>query len=311
MMLDKTYETNKMNTNNLRKKYLVQCCNCGGYGHVYKTCNHPVISYGIICYKSDYDDKTNSIYPNYLMVQRKDSLSYVEFIRGKYELNNREYILKLFSNMIEKERDKIKDNDFDYLWNLMWCRTTHLPEENTRNFNKEYKDAKSKFESIKKGIKMILINKDVIIFNLDYILKNTISEHEETEWGFPKGRRNINEDDLNCALREFREETGIPLKNIRICKNIKPLEEVYTGSNKIRYKHIYWIASYIPDDNLNINEDYSYYDPYNKIQAKEIKDVQWFNYKEAQDKIRNYNIERKELFKRLNSLIIKSIQNVI
>jgi 8-oxo-dGTP pyrophosphatase MutT (NUDIX family) len=310
-MLDKTYETNKMNTNNLRKKYLVQCCNCGGYGHVYKTCNHPVISYGIICYKSDYDDKTNSIYPNYLMVQRKDSLSYVEFIRGKYELNNREYILKLFSNMIEKERDKIKDNDFDYLWNLMWCRTTHLPEENTRNFNKEYKDAKSKFESIKKGIKMILINKDVIIFNLDYILKNTISEHEETEWGFPKGRRNINEDDLNCALREFREETGIPLKNIRICKNIKPLEEVYTGSNKIRYKHIYWIASYIPDDNLNINEDYSYYDPYNKIQAKEIKDVQWFNYKEAQDKIRNYNIERKELFKRLNSLIIKSIQNVI
>lgn len=309
MLNNKTYETQDIIKVNSRKKYLVQCCNCGGYGHVYKTCNHPVISYGIICYKADYDNKTNSIYPNYLLVQRKDSLSYVEFIRGKYEVNNRDYILKLFCNMITEERIRIKNNDFDYLWNLMWCRTLHLPEENTRNFNKEYKDAKYKFELIKKGIKMILINKDVILFNLDYILDNTKSEYDETEWGFPKGRRNINEDDLNCALREFKEETGIPLKNIRICRNIKPLEEIYTGSNKIRYKHIYWIATYIPEDNLN--QDYSYYDPLNKIQAKEVKDVQWFNYKEAQEKIRDHNIERKELFKRLNTIIIKLIQNVI
>jgi hypothetical protein len=28
------------------------------------------------------------------MVQKKDSLSYVEFMRGKYELDNKQYLLK-------------------------------------------------------------------------------------------------------------------------------------------------------------------------------------------------------------------------
>jgi predicted NUDIX family NTP pyrophosphohydrolase len=34
-------------------------------------------------------------------------------------------------------------------------------------------------------------------------LKN---DYEEPEWGFPKGRRNPNEKNLKCALREFYEE---------------------------------------------------------------------------------------------------------
>ena len=53
------------------RKKLVFCANCGGLGHIYKTCNHPIISYGIICYKPFYDKITNSVYPKYLMVQRK------------------------------------------------------------------------------------------------------------------------------------------------------------------------------------------------------------------------------------------------
>ena len=26
------------------------CKNCGNYGHVYKTCRHPILSYGILIY---------------------------------------------------------------------------------------------------------------------------------------------------------------------------------------------------------------------------------------------------------------------
>ena len=68
------------NKNNYKKH--IFCANCGCIGHVYKSCNHPVISYGIICYTLFYDMEANIVYPKYLMVQRKDSLSYVEFIRG-------------------------------------------------------------------------------------------------------------------------------------------------------------------------------------------------------------------------------------
>lgn len=45
----------------------------------------------------------NGTYPMYLMVQRKDSVAYVEFIRGKYDLSNKTYIEKMFRNMTLEE----------------------------------------------------------------------------------------------------------------------------------------------------------------------------------------------------------------
>ena len=182
------------------------CANCGGYGHLYKSCNHPVISYGIICYHVSYDESNKTFVPKFLMVQRKDSLSYVEFIRGKYCPENRAYIMKLFMNMTGDERDRIISNDFDKLWKNMWCKTE---EETNKNFTKEYMEAADKYNMLKKGY-YLKTDHALINFSLQYILENTHAIYEDTEWGFPKGRRNINEDDVSCALREFKEETGIP-----------------------------------------------------------------------------------------------------
>lgn len=289
-----------------KKRLAVFCANCGGYGHVYKTCNHPIISYGIICYKLFYDQHTNSIYPRYLMVQRKDSLCYVEFIRGKYSLNNKAYIMKLFSNMTGKERSKIYSSSFDSLWNEMWCRGNSKDEHNTRNFNKECKESNEKFDRLKEGYAIKSEDGNTSYINMEMLLNSTEPIYSETEWGFPKGRRNINEDDVSCAIREFREETGIAIKDIRINKDIKPLEEVFTGSNNIRYKHVYYIARYYNTQYTSKQSRPQLYDPDNCVQTKEVKDVQWFTYQEAQDRIRCCNIERKELFKRLNQMIIKT-----
>ena len=232
-----------------RKKNLIFCANCGCVGHIYKLCNHPVISYGIICYQLFYDQKENTVYPKYLMVQRKDSLSYVEFIRGKYDVQNITYLMKLFSFMTPGERDKLKNTiGFETLWADMWCKA-NTDKENNKNFNREFIDATNKFNLLKSGI-CIKHTKPgdsscTTFFNLDYLLEKTIHEFDETEWGFPKGRRNINEDDLSCAIREFREETGINGKNIRMCSDIKPCEEIFSGTNKVRYKHVYYIAKYM------------------------------------------------------------------
>lgn len=279
-----------------KKKNDILCANCGGIGHIYKSCNHPVISYGIICYQLHYDTETNSVYPKYLMVQRKDSLSYVEFIRGKYDIKNKTYLLKLFSFMTVKERTKIQENTFETLWMDMWCK--HIDQENNKNFSKEYNEANQKFSLLKRGIH-IKTQENIVLINFDYIFANSSSVYTDTEWGFPKGRRNINEDDVSCAVREFREETGISPMNIRLCADIKPCEEIFSGTNKIRYKHVYYIAKYyeFSEDNL--------FDPENKQQCKEIKDVQWFSYTDAQCRIRDQNVERKELLKRINSIIMK------
>ena len=55
---------------------------------------------------------------------------------------------------------------------------------------------------IKNGIQV----NDVKI-TLKEIVENSFTSWEETEWEFPKGRRDFEEKDLDCALREFEEET--------------------------------------------------------------------------------------------------------
>jgi 8-oxo-dGTP pyrophosphatase MutT (NUDIX family) len=239
------------------------------------------------------------------MVQRKDSLSFVEFLRGKYDVNNTQYLLKLFTNMTEEERARIESNDFETLWKEMWCKS--IVQESNKNFTKEYNDSKEKFETLKKGVYIKSVTKGIYFFDIQYILSNSSSEFDETEWGFPKGRRNINEDDVHCALREFREETGISPRNIRVCYDIKPLEEVFSGTNKIRYKHVYYVARNSVNNTFGGKDESTPPISPNNI---EIKDIKWFDYNEAQNKIRKLNVERRELFKRLNNIIVRSIREV-
>jgi 8-oxo-dGTP pyrophosphatase MutT (NUDIX family) len=279
-----------------KKKTTIMCANCGGYGHLYKSCNHPVISYGVICYQLVYDDVAQTFYPKFLMVQRKDSLSYVEFIRGKYNLENRSYLLKLFSNMTDDERTRISQNTFEMLWKSMWCKSTN--EETNKNFTKEYLEAAEKFALLKKGYLLKTEDGSIIKCDLDYILDNTESTYNETEWGFPKGRRNINEDDISCALREFKEESGLYLKHIRLLNDVKPIEEVFSGSNKVRYKHVYYLARYHAECDTNVVA---------RTYCREIKDAQWFTYDEMIHHIRPYNVERRELAKRVMNIISKKL----
>jgi 8-oxo-dGTP pyrophosphatase MutT (NUDIX family) len=280
-------------------KNAIFCANCGGFGHIYKNCNHPVTSYGVICYRIRKNPHSNSIYPEFLMVQRKDSLSYVEFIRGKYSIEKKNYIMKLISNMTEKEREALRTRSFDDLWRSLW------QADDCKAYQREYAEARSKFEILKRGYIMKNESNEIYYFDIEYILNNTVTQLTEAEWGFPKGRRNINEPDFACAVREFREETGVHPYNIRIIKNQKPFEEVFSGTNKIRYKHVYYLATYI--NNQHNKHQTLPINPSNKHQHREIKDVRWFTYEMAQDKIRDYNVERKELFKRVNNVILKNL----
>ena len=265
----------------------IQCANCGGSGHVYKKCNHPLISYGIICYRM----KQNI--PEYLMVQRKDSLSYVEFIRGKYNIDNKRYIISLCSNMTVNERTKLISHDFLTLWNDLW------QTEDCRGFHREYSDAIRKFEILKKGY-IMRSDTNMYFFDIKYIIDNSVSLLSEPEWGFPKGRRNINENDVACALREFKEETGILTRHLHITYPCKPFEEVFSGSNNMRYKHVYYVAEC---DDIASKKTFN---PENKMQAREIQNMKWFNFESAQKMIRPGNVERKELFKRVNVIVSRN-----
>ena len=74
--------------NNYHKK--IVCGNCGIQGHIYKYCKEPIISLGIILFR------INKNIPEFLMIQRKNSVNYIEFIRGKYNLKDIDSLKRLF-----------------------------------------------------------------------------------------------------------------------------------------------------------------------------------------------------------------------
>jgi len=259
------------------------CGNCGKYGHVYRRCLSPIISTGVILFKK----QNNKLY--YLLVQRKDTLGFVEFMRGKYNLENVTYINKLFQIMTKKERDSIIQFSFDKLWNNLWMK------QNNKLYHNEYDSSKKKFNKLKKGFN----NKSEFI-SLTNLNKNNIVYWTEPEWGIPKGRRNQKESNLECAIREFSEETGIDKKNLNILYQIDPLEELFSGTNNIRYKHIYYVAA----ANNNIKNMNFKIDKTNMDQVSEISNIKWHSLTDALNNIRSYNIEKKNVLEKLHKLLI-------
>jgi 8-oxo-dGTP pyrophosphatase MutT (NUDIX family) len=117
----------------------------------------------------------------------------------------------------------------------------------------------------------------------------------ETEWEFPKGRRNFLEKDLDCALREFEEETGYSKNKIKVIENLMPFEEIFIGSNHKSYKHKYFLAymNNFMDENNKLSN----------FQATEVSKLEWKTLENCLESIRPYNLEKKELIKNINKVL--------
>ena len=96
----------------IQHKRKIYCCNCGKLGHVLKNCLEPIISLGIILYHKD--TYTNEV--KFLMIRRKFSLGFMDFIMGKYNIHNLEYLYRIFNEMTIEEKVKILNLTFEKLW---------------------------------------------------------------------------------------------------------------------------------------------------------------------------------------------------
>ena len=257
-----------MNINNF-------CNNCGNKGHIFYQCKQPITSVGIIVYR------LNQGIREYLLIRRKDSIGYVEFMRGKYNIYSKIYLENIISEMTEEEKERILTTDFSTLWKNLWGN-----DVNTQ-YRGEEKNSRDKFETLKYGV---LTNEKE--YSLESLINESKGKWLETEWGFPKGRHNNQEKDLLCALREFEEETGYSRLSINIIQNLMPFEEIFTGSNYKSYKHKYYVA-YME----NVNESQMSY------QDTEVSKMEWKPYDEAIQLIRSYNLEKKEVLTRVETLL--------
>jgi 8-oxo-dGTP pyrophosphatase MutT (NUDIX family) len=272
------YTEIKYNTQNILLKTPILCNNCGKQGHLFHQCKQPITSFGIIL--SRFSEKGIE----FLMIRRKDSFGYIDFIRGKYSPYNIEQLKNSIDEMSIDEKNRILVEPFDKLWTQMWgetCRHQFRSEENASS---------KKFDIIRNGVN---INNKT--YNLKSLVEESKTTWNETEWEFPKGRRNSQEKDLDCALREFEEETGYFQQDICIIENVMPFEEMYIGSNHKSYKHKYFLAvakkDYIKDDNLQ------------NYQKSEVSKLEWKTLDECMEYIRPYNLEKKRNILNIHTLL--------
>ena len=260
----------------MNKTYNHFCNNCGKTGHSYNQCSKPITSLGVITFNKN----IHSL--KYLLICRKDSLGYVEFIRGKYPLYNKDYIQNIINEMTIKEKNDLLTKNFKQLRQELWGDYYGV------QYRTEEKSSLDKFNQIKEGIHLF----DDTFFNLQSLIQSSTTNWIEPEWGFPKGRRNFQENDLQCAVREFTEETGFPKNKISIIKNLIPFDEIFTGSNFKSYKHRYFLA-------------YSKYKEENKFQKSEVSKLNWMTLDDAVKAIRPYNLERIDLLKNIDKVLHK------
>lgn len=232
----------------------------------------------------------------FLLIRRKHTLGFLEFMRGRYNIENVDGIIFLFKQMTPDEIRKIKNWIFDQLWEDVWGNN-----KNRSSHQSEYAISKEKFNKLK--------NENNGHLNLDFYIDNVTATWDSPEWGFPKGRRNFKEEDKACAIREFKEETGYGNDEIVILDKIDPIEETFIGTNGITYKHVYYLA-------ISTNDKIPLIDPKNSNQFDEIGDIGYFSYEECMEKIRPYHIDRQKIITHIyiymiNQLIKNLRQNTI
>ena len=276
----------------------ITCTNCSQQGHTSKHCPKPIVSYGVILFRikgwnqadslihgspTGYDQTKHAL--EFLLIQRRDSISFIEVMRGKYKISNHEYLIQLLNGMTAEERQRLLTEPFDTLWEGLWGP----PVEVGHSYRYEREQARQKLELLRTGQP-----------SLQDLIARAGPAWSTPEWGFPKGRRDLRESEFACAMREMWEETNIQEKDVCVIRGLDPLEEEFKGSNDITYLHKYYIT-YVPDGRAE--QTFQQCSLENTHIRREIGDIRWCRLEDAVGLIRDTNEEKRKVLLRAAHLL--------
>lgn len=236
-----------------------------------------ITSYGVLLFTVVTSNGKNEI--RYQIQQRRDSISFQEFIKDALPLNE----IEMHIGMMSKEERKrcidyyLKD-DPRSLWDDLWINhKSRIYKNDMERCCKAFRKNMEKY--------------------IDLFLDDTKGALENS-WGFAKGRKQSNETEKECAFREFEEETTIS-KDIVQSLKIPEYKELYTGSDGKPYCTVLYIAyvPYIPEIHVkttpdNIRKTYV---------SEEVSEIMWCTYSECLQKL---DIHKRDILKNLNRKLL-------
>lgn len=227
----------------------------------------PITSYGCI-YRYVPKDKS----PHYLLIQRKDSVSYIDLIHGNYRESQLYFMLQDISL---QERLRILESDYDSLWEDLHLK---LAEGESYEYGKEI------FTKIRPYLEKLFEE----VPPTDLLNRNM--------WLFPKGKINWTEEEsrkpespFECALREFTEETnGLDLTKTKAeLVFADPVVERYLGSNSKNYQTDYFVFSEVSTAALPSIEAFDITETsLRKVSMGEVQQAQWVSLEEIKNYLR-------------------------
>lgn len=208
----------------------------------------------------------------YLLIKRKESMSYIDLIHGNYRESQLFFILQ---ELTIEERERILENDFDTLWEDLHLR----PPEG---------------ENYRYGLEIFTALRPFLPQLFDKVAPSY--QNDKHLWLWPKGRINwkreengdiFPESPIECALREFEEETnGIDLLglNSRLLYS-DPIVEKFLGSNSKNYRTNYFVF-----ENEGPLPELTQFEQVNteirSVSTGEIEEMRWVSVEQVGEKLR-------------------------
>lgn len=190
------------------------------------------------------------------MINRRYTYPFYMFVCGRYNERNDDEIIALLDRMTVDEKVDILSLNFQQLWYRIWIGA--------------YQPSISIFISARNKFNERLVSDGGT--RIKSLIRRS-RKYATRIWEIPKGRKKYpNECDMDCAIREFYEETGIPRSAYHITSGVFHL--VFTEDN-MRYSVTYFIAVTARDVIQRINSAAL-------EQVSEICDMRWISASEME-----------------------------
>jgi 8-oxo-dGTP pyrophosphatase MutT (NUDIX family) len=198
-------------------------------------------SYGVACCR--YNNRKVEI----LMIKKRCTYAFVEFALGRYNPKASKQLRNLFSQMTVDEKHDVASMNFAQIWYRVWLTSGQGVYW--------YFAAACKYKCL--------------IENEGVELKRLINKtpNGQLHWEIPKGRKHRNESPIECAVREFEEETTIQKNRYHLFLDKKLQYRVSDGGYV--YDCIFFVAC---AKNVDVTDTY-----FNIDSASETVESRWMS----------------------------------